>query len=61
LDSGGIWGTSRVFHFPLLIEFTNSMDYRDADTDGFATFSAILETAKKAYRKNYLQLEYVFK
>jgi hypothetical protein len=60
LDSGGIWGTSRQFRFPLRIQFANSTKYRKADPEGFETLAEILGEVQGIYAKDGMRLRYEF-
>ena len=43
LPEGGIWGTSHIFHFPLLANFKCSSAFRAENPEGFNRLSEILE------------------
>ena len=58
LDTGGIWGTSRQFRFPLRVVLKNSATYRAADPKGFATLMEVLEDARERYAENDLEFAY---
>ena len=60
LDSGGIWGTSRPFRFPLRIRFANSSNYRKADPQGFETLAGILGDVQGIYAKDGMRFSYEF-
>lgn len=59
LDSGGIWGTSPKYKFPLTLEINNCAQYRAADEKGFGILESILKDTKAAYLKDGLKFEYV--
>ena len=59
LREGGIWGTSRRFHFPLTLRILNSDGFRVTDPRGFSILLDILETAKQFYASEGLQFDYV--
>ncbi len=61
LDTGGIWGTSRAFHFPLRLEFQNSSTYRNTDREGYSVLCEVLESARKRYAESGLEFGYAFR
>ena len=60
LNTGGIWGTSHKFCFPLSLELKGSDAYRSADASGFKTLSKILNDVQAFYSKSGLQFKYTF-
>jgi hypothetical protein len=58
LSEGGIWGTSRVFQFPLFVTFKGSATYRASDPEGYTTFVEILEGTRSLYASEDLQFDY---
>jgi hypothetical protein len=51
LDTGGMWGTSRKFEFPLTITVVNVQDFQENDSRGFSTLEEILDATKEQYAK----------
>ena len=49
LDSGGIWGTSRRFAFPLQVRFTNSASLGGNDPVAFRVLAEILAETQETY------------
>jgi len=58
LDSGGIWGTSKRFEFPLKLVIMNHQVYLRHDPEGFRTLVEILEDVKGSYSASEMLFEY---
>ncbi len=50
LDTGGIWGTSKKFEFPLKIVFENSRELQENEKESFKTLKEILEDTIKYHK-----------
>ena len=61
LDTGGIWGTSRRFTFPLKLEFANSSAFRDADPISYSILLEVLETVRGRYAHDGVEFSYVLR
>jgi hypothetical protein len=60
LDSGGIWGTSRRFAFPLILRFTNSQDLRSRNPSSLAILVDILQGVRAKYAEHSMQFHVEF-
>ncbi len=58
LESGGIWGASPKFKFPLVLKFTGCALFQSADEKGFEILESILRDTKANYDKVGLKFEY---
>lgn len=58
LDSGGIWGTSKRFEFPLKLVVMNYEDYRLSNPEDFDILMDILEDVKSIYSASGKTFEY---
>ena len=60
LHSGGIWGASKKFTFPLTIIFENTKDLRSQDPESFRILQEILIDRIRQYRDNGLVLDVLY-
>ncbi|MCZ2496457.1 hypothetical protein GN316_06790 [Xylophilus sp. Kf1] len=58
LHSGGIWGTSPVFTFPLRLSFIGSGHLRREAPRAFSILLDILEQTREAYARRGLKFEF---
>jgi hypothetical protein len=61
LDSGGIWGNSPKFAFPLLLELVNCSSFREADPQSFQILKDVLSTTKERYAEDGIQFDYLLR
>jgi hypothetical protein len=60
LHRGGIWGTSRVFQFPLVLVFRNWAHLRSAPGDSLATLNKVLSNVADESRLDGRELRHEF-
>jgi hypothetical protein len=60
LESGGIWGTSPKFAFPLRLEFESAGACEERLPEAFAVLKEILYETRAKYRADGLVLEFDF-
>ena len=60
LSSGGIWGTSRRFEFPLIIQFIDYQDFMESSPDDFQTLVSILESTRDHYLESNMEFNFKF-
>ena len=61
LATGGIWGTSKKFEFPLKVVIENSRELQENEKESFETLKEILEDAVKDYKSKKEELSVEFK
>ncbi len=61
LETGGIWGTSKVFEFPLTIVFENSRSLKENDKRTFRSLMEILEQTAEQYKRDNKIFKFEFK
>ncbi len=59
LDTGGIWGTSKKFTFPLVIDIQNSEKFQKNNPKGFSILKDILNEKVEQYKSHNQLLEVV--
>jgi len=60
LGSGGIWGTSRKFTFPLKLTITGSDGFRTRNADEFEQLKSVLEDTRDHYSRRQRQFDFNF-
>lgn len=58
LHSGGIWGTSPVFAFPLTLTFTGAGALARHNPQAFAILQDILEQTRETYARQNLRFDF---
>ena len=58
LDSGGIWGTSRQFKFPMLLALVHSKTLQQRDPKALETLVEILVDTKNTYASHSMNFEF---
>lgn len=58
LDTGGIWGNSPKFKFPLQLIFVNCSSLKKNDPSTFMVLKETLEATKNIYKENKKKLTY---
>lgn len=58
LNSGGIWGTSPVFAFPLTLIFTGAGALARHNPQAFAILQDILEQTRETYARQNLRFDF---
>ena len=61
VDSGGIWGSSRKFAFPLALELTNTATIHEVGESYFARLIDILRATEKTYEREGLTFKFIVK
>lgn len=60
LDTGGIWGNSPKFKFPLKLIFVNYKAFKKTEPDKFKILKEILKDTKKLYLQYGKNFFYIF-
>jgi hypothetical protein len=58
LDTGGIWGTSFRFEFPMIVELLNSNKYAQESAKDFELLVAVLRSTAEFYSKAGMVFKY---
>jgi hypothetical protein len=60
LSSGGIWGTSRRFDFPLVFQFMDHGEFKTSSPADFQVLISILESTKEYYLEQDKEFDFRF-
>jgi hypothetical protein len=60
LDKGGIWGTSKVFRFPLVLEFRNWVHLKRASGQPLVALNGVLSIVEIDLRSEGKEFRYEF-
>ncbi len=60
LDSGGIWGTSKKFEFPLKLVIKNSLDFQKYNSESFKILQEILSDKTDQYKLRNKEFSFEF-
>jgi hypothetical protein len=61
LDSGGIWGISKRFHFPLTVILENTSEIQKHDRESFETLKDIFSKVVEKYNSHNMKMIVEFK